>query len=263
MPIDVPPIVAKTLRDLSRTLLAWGFGLAAVVAIYGGSYSQFKDTDAADSLPSGVSSALSFDDLASGAGFLHATVFGLLVPILLLVFAIIVGGRLLAGDEEAGTLDLYLAHPLSRGRLLLERCAAMVAIMLGLALMLWAEVSLLSMAGDMDVAVLDIGAACLGIALLGTCFGILAITVGAITGRRATVIACCAVAGVLTYIFNTIGPQIDGLGFVKQLSPFYHATGYEPLRNGLGVGHVLALAGATAVLVAYARYSFDRRDLNV
>jgi len=261
MPIEAP-IVGKTLRDLSRNIFAWGLGLAMVVAIYGGSYPQFKDSNAAESMPSGVASALSFDDLSSGAGFLHATVFGLLVPILLLVFAILVGGRLLAGDEEAGTLDLYLAHPVSRRRLLLERCGAIAVIMFGLALLLWVEVSLLSATLDMGVSVLDVGAACLGIALLGTVFAILAMTVGAVSGRRATVVAWCAVIGVLTYVFNTVGPQIDGLHFVKELSPFYHATGYEPLRNGLGLGHILLMAGSAAVLVAIAQHAFNRRDID-
>ena len=39
-----------------------------------------------------------------------------MLPLLLLVYAIGAGSRAIAGEEESGTLDLLLAHPLSRRR---------------------------------------------------------------------------------------------------------------------------------------------------
>jgi hypothetical protein len=45
------------------------------------------------------------------AGYLQGTLFALLGPLLLVMMAVTTGARAIAGDEEAGTLDLVLAQP--------------------------------------------------------------------------------------------------------------------------------------------------------
>ena len=41
-----------------------------------------------------------------GCGLVTSTVYALIVPVLMLVFAISTGSRLIAGDEESGDLEL-------------------------------------------------------------------------------------------------------------------------------------------------------------
>lgn len=65
------------------------------------------------------------EDIASAAGYLGSSVFGIIVPLLAVIYGIATGTRAITGDEEAGYLDLLLAHPVSRTRLLLHRCAAL------------------------------------------------------------------------------------------------------------------------------------------
>jgi ABC-type transport system involved in multi-copper enzyme maturation permease subunit len=80
-----------------------------------------------------------------------ATVFGLdaqreslairrffLAPLLFLIFAIGQGSGAIAGEEERGTLDLLLANPRSRVRIVLEKFGALALMTLGLAAMMWA-----------------------------------------------------------------------------------------------------------------------------
>src|SRR6266511_1070057 len=64
-------------------------------------------------------------DLASGPGYLDGELFSLMIPLLLLLYTIAAGARAIAGEEEAGTLDLLLSHPISRTRLTLEEAGAM------------------------------------------------------------------------------------------------------------------------------------------
>lgn len=54
--------------------------------------------------------------------------FSILAP-LMLVFSAALGAQAIAGDEEAGTLELQLAPPVSRISLLLQRFAALAAAM--------------------------------------------------------------------------------------------------------------------------------------
>src|SRR5260370_8750809 len=64
--------------------------------------------------------------LTSPEGFLSRAFFCYL-PIVLGVFAVLGGSGLLAADEESGTLDLILAHPVSRSALFLGRLLAFAA----------------------------------------------------------------------------------------------------------------------------------------
>jgi ABC-2 family transporter protein len=79
--------------------------------------------------------ALGYDN--SPAGYLQGTLFALLGP-LLLVMAVAAGARAIVGDEEeAGTLELLLAHPVSRTRLLTERFGVLAAAVALLGLVVW------------------------------------------------------------------------------------------------------------------------------
>src|SRR3954452_23349391 len=77
--------------------------------------------------PQDVLAAFNYTDLASPAGYLGGAVYGLLVPLLVAVFMIAWGARAVAGDENAGTLELVLAHPVSRVSLALQRFAGQLA----------------------------------------------------------------------------------------------------------------------------------------
>ncbi|MEX2504854.1 MAG: ABC transporter permease subunit, partial [Egicoccus sp.] len=94
-----------------------------------------------ENMPEGMISALGMDQMASAAGYLQSTVFGLLGPALLLVFAIGTGARTLAGAEEDGTLELELTHPVSRTRVYLERLAGLWAGALALVVAVFAVVA--------------------------------------------------------------------------------------------------------------------------
>jgi ABC-2 type transport system permease protein len=79
--------------------------------------------------------ALGYDN--SPTGYLQGTLFALLGPLLAVMMAVAAGARAIAGDEEAGTLELLLAHPVSRTRLLLERFGALAAAVILLRLVVW------------------------------------------------------------------------------------------------------------------------------
>jgi ABC-2 type transport system permease protein len=89
-------------------------------------------------------------------------------------------------SEEAGTLDLLLAHPVSRTRLVLERFAALAAAVAWLGLVVWAGTLAAARAPDMGIGAGPITAATLG--LLGLGFGTVALAAGALSGRRGQVL---------------------------------------------------------------------------
>ena len=60
-----------------------------------------------------------------GAGVFE--LFSLMAPLLLIVFSIGAGASAIAGEEDRHTLELLLANPVSRCRIVLEKLAALVA----------------------------------------------------------------------------------------------------------------------------------------
>lgn len=111
---------------------------------------------------------------------------------LLLVFAIGAGARLVAGQEEDGTLELELTAPIARGALLAGWLLALwVNVTVLVAIVTLTALALVS-AIDMDVAAGNIVAASTALWLLVLGFATLALAVGAATGRRTVALGVAA-----------------------------------------------------------------------
>jgi len=127
---------------------------------------------------------------------------------------------------------------------------------------LWLVMLAISGPAQLDgISTAEFAAAAAHLVLFGACIGGLAFAVGAATGRRAPALGISAGAAVLGYLANGVLPQVRGLEWTRQASPWHWYLGGEPLRNGLQVGGVLLLLGVTAVLVVAGTWCFNRRDL--
>lgn len=104
-------VFTKTLWDARRSLLGWTLAIALVGALYAAFWPTINTPamqKAMANYPRGMLEAFNYNDLTSAAGYVGSSVYGLLIPVLVSVFAIAYGTRAVAGDEEAGTLDLVL-----------------------------------------------------------------------------------------------------------------------------------------------------------
>lgn len=86
---------------------------------------------------------------------------------------------------------------------------------------------------------------------------------GAATGRRAVAAGVAALVAVGAYLVNALAPLAPALASWRWLSLFYHYVGYDPLRHGLALEHVLVLVGVGVVMLVTAVIIFDRRDLRI
>jgi beta-exotoxin I transport system permease protein len=260
-------VFGKTLWDQRRSLLGWAIGITAVGAFYASFYPLVNTPEmiqALESYPSGMLEALGMTDATSVPGYLGSTTFGLLGPTLVIVFAAAIGGSAIAGEEESGRLDLTLAHPVSRWSVLMQRFAAIGVAMLGVCLVLAAV--LLAISGPFglgEVAPANMVAASVQLAAFGVLFGGLALAAGAATGRRSVAFALVAIVGVVGYFGNNLGPTIEGLGWLRDVSPYRYFSGGEPLRNGFQLADTMVLLAVSVLLVAIGGLRFDRRDVAV
>lgn len=260
-------VFAKTLRDERRGIVTWSIGIAAVGVMYAAFYPTLNSPEMGqfmDAYPREIMDAMGITDLTSPEGYLGGTTYGILDPVLTIIFAASLGTRAIAGEEEAGRLDVLLAHPVRRWRVVVERAAALL-VALGLAgVMLLLGMTVMSGVAEFSsIGFVNLAAASGQLVLLGLFFGSLALAVGAVTGSRGLALGVVATIGVLTYFGNNLGPSVDWLAWSRDVSPFHYYSGGEPLRNGFQALDSLVLAVASLVLVAVAVLGFNRRDVAV
>ncbi len=260
-------VFGKTLWDQRRSLVGWAVGITVVGVIYAAFYPLVNTPEMLDALkayPAGVLDAMGFTDLASPAGYLGSTTFGLLGPALVIVMAASLGSAAIAGDEESGRLDLILAHPVSRLGIVAQRFAALVVAMVAVAGVL--SVALIAAMGPAELGAVspaNIAAAGLQLALLATFFGALALAVGAATGRRSLAYALVAIVAIAGFLGNNLGPSVAGLAWLRDISPFHYYSGGLPLRNGIQLADAAVLMVTSVALVAAGGLIFNRRDVAV
>src|SRR5690606_35034787 len=97
--------------------------------------------------------------------------------------------------------------------------------------------------------------------LLGVGLGLVAMTIAALRGSRALAIGASAGVAAASYLIGSLAPVISWLRPTRWVSPFYYATGGNPLANGLPWWHLALLAAGAAGLLVAAVVLFERRDL--
>lgn len=258
----------RTIHERRRSLMWWLVGLAMtalwVVAFYP-SIREGADeyTKILEQMPEGLRNLFGGAgiDLATPEGYLSVEVFSFVVPVLFLIFAVGFGASTLAGEERRGTLDVLLAHPISRSRTVLQKTAGLLTGLLGLGIALWAALAAGSALADMGVSPLRLGQAVVSALLLAAVFGLVALAVGAFTGSRPMAIGVSSALAVGTYLLNALAPLAEPLEPYRLASPFYYYSAAEPLKNGLDPLHAAVLLGIAALFGALATVAFERRDL--
>ncbi|MGZ4268504.1 MAG: ABC transporter permease [Solirubrobacteraceae bacterium] len=258
-------ILVKSLRDRRRSVIGWGVGIAALTALLFLYWPSIKGNPELDRfiqrLPEAVRAITGRGGYSTPAGYLNTELFSFMMPLLLLVVAIGMGARAIAGEEERGTLELLLSTPVSRRRVLLEKVAAGLLIMLALGAVLLAALLIGARASSMDISAGRLAAAAASAVALSLPFGALALALGCATGVRGAAIGPTVAVAVATYLLNTLGPLTSALRPYKSLSPFDWYGSEAALSSGPRWGYLALLAGTAAVLCALAAVLFDRRDI--
>lgn len=263
--MSIPPLVRKTWRDDRRAVIGWTAGIAAFTTIYTSFYSQFQGAAELkqDALPQEMLDFLGIADMLSPAGYLQATVFSLIGPLLVLMCAVTLTARTIARPEEDGGMEMLLANPLSRKAFSLQRLIAAGVMVTWVAAVPWILLTFIVPAVGMDIPLGNLAAASVGLIFLAWCFTGVAFLAGAATGKRVHALAVTGVLGVATYMANAISGMAESWSWLKWLSPFYYFIGTDPLHTGWHPGHLLLLVAAGVMTATAGVILFDRRDVGV
>lgn len=260
-------LFAKTLRDDRRSLLWWG-GITALLAfLITLLYPTYRDQAATfeefwKDAPAIMRAFFGEEfDFGSPEGFLSAEVYATMAPLIFAIFAIGAGSRAIAGEEQEGTLEILLAQPLPRHRIVLHKFAAMATTSLLLAAALALSVLAGSVVVGMEIDAARLFGATLLTAMLGLTFGSLALLTGAALRGKGRAIGIATGLAVATFLLNGLAPLVSWLEPFRVLSPWYWFTRSAPLQNGLAAADVLVLSAIVLAAVGLATVAFERRDV--
>ncbi|HSL09767.1 MAG TPA: ABC transporter permease subunit [Actinomycetota bacterium] len=258
-------VLRVNLAQQRRALVWWAIAIALMALLFAAVYPSVRDSgdtfdDYLEQLPDAFRSILG-EDLTSPAGYLWSQLFSSMGPIVYLVYAIGAGARAIAGEEEAGSLDLVLATPLRRTVVLRDKALGLVSGTVLLSAVLFVALAILGPAFDMTVPLGDLLAAHAVQALLSLAFGMIALAIGAATGARALAIGVTSALAVLTYLLWALAPSVDALEPVLPLSPFRWFADPQPVAEGTELVNVVVLAAISAVAYAIGLVTFRERDL--
>lgn len=258
----------KVVHDQWRIVLGWAAFCALWPAMYVGLYPSIAAVGEIqriiDQMPPAIRDLFAGTGLniSTPTGFLNMELFSFVGPLLVLAYTVVVGGGATAGEEERGTIDLLLANPVPRRRVVLQKSLAFLlgTLVIGLGMWLGAAAGAVGVGVELDLAL--VAQALASVVLLGLAFGGLALALGAFTGRRWLAAGVALMVAIASFFVNGLGALVDWLEPWRPLSPFYQYIANDPLTNGLDPGNALVLLGWAVAGVIVAVVAFERRDLS-
>ena len=262
------PVLERSLHDRRRSLISWGLGIgvyvALIVAFWPSIRGSSEITKAIENYPDAMKEffggAAAFDYTRPG-GFLNTQLFSLILPLLIAIFAIGYGASALASVQQNTTLDVELALPLRRSRIVTEKTVALAAGVTSLTVLSGLVILAVGALVDLHIGAANVAAACTGAGLIALLHGLLALDVGAATGNRALALGVSTAAFVAGYLIQALSGLVDGIEPLRNVSPLYHANGTIPINTGFPLWHHFVLGAVCALLAVVAVRLFERRDI--
>ena len=264
----MPEITAHALRVDRKSLFWWTLGLVLTTLMFLVFYPSIADNAAAyrqaiEGLPDALKAFAGGEgDPVSPGGYLQGQFFASLGAWLFFAFGVARGGRAIAGDEEAGTLELVVAAPVGRARIVAERALAMAVELVIVAVATWLALVILGPLFEIDLPAGDFAAGVAGLAFGAWVFGALALAVGAATGRAGVAYGVAGGAAALAFLCTVLAPLTDILNDRRELSPGWQSFGTRPIETGFHTGDLAILLVEGIVIIAVGTWLFLRRDIH-
>ncbi|MFW6115807.1 MAG: ABC transporter permease subunit [Chloroflexota bacterium] len=254
------------LRRLRGQVIGWGIGLAVysllLVALYP-SVSQMEDLD--QFLTNYPEEMLAFFGnltlLHTPMGYLDTYFFNYMT-IMMGILAVGAGAALLVADEERGTLDLILAHPIGRTALFGGRLLAFTVAIALIVLLNWLCWFVPSRQIGMDLTWVEFLRPFVGLFVQLLLFGALALLLSlALPARRAAAMLAGALL-VANYLLQGMANIDERLQAVVAFTPLHYYQGGRAVE-GLNWGWLGGLLLVTLGLLLAAWALFQRREIRV
>lgn len=262
------PVARRALEDRRVALAWWALGIilytAMIMAVWPVIEGNQEFADLAQSYPDSIKALMggseAFDAFTTPTGFLDSYLYSMILPFIFVGLAVSIGAALLAGDEEAGVLELLLSHPVGRVSTALQKSGAMAAATVGLGAVVVVVIWVAGSIVDLQVGIGALLAASLGTVLFALLHGQLALLAGAAGGSKGLALGVGWGVALGGYLFDILAGIDASFGWLRWASPLHWATAGSPIANGPPAQY-LALVGALALALAATVVALRRHEL--
>ena len=195
-------------------------------------------------------------------GYLGLEYFDFMAPLILGVFAVLVGSGLLASDEENGTLDLTLAHPVSRVELFSGRLLAFVVATLAILALAWLGLVLIMGQSSMNLSGGEVALPFVSLLAVLMFFGALALLLSMVMPSRRMAAMTASFVLIASYFLVSLARISADLEAAAQFSPLHYYQSSKAM-GGLNVGWFVGLMVVAAIFAGLAGWRFERRDIRI
>ncbi|MHB8597119.1 MAG: ABC transporter permease subunit [Ktedonobacteraceae bacterium] len=267
-------IYLKTLRDFRVAILGWGIGMGLLTYVVMASVSSLVATPQARA--SLISLASTFTWLAdpiaiASPGGYTTWKYGLTILIIAL-WPLLACSRMLRGEEERGSLDALLSLPCGRGRVALEKLAAVWTALPGMGLLIGLLTFAAGKGANADLSLSNALLFGLNIVLICGVFGGIALLISQFTQERGTASGTTGGLLVVFIVLDMVHRVIPNTEWISRLSPVYYYNLSKPLvpassygvpssSYGANPGAMLVLLALCIILSGAAIWLFARRDI--
>jgi|TARA_B100001964_G_scaffold244699_1_gene327334 ABC-2 type transport system permease protein len=259
-------VYLKSLRDSKKSIIYYSIGTIALGLYVTLFYPTIRDstglTDFLEQLPEAMLAFIGdADTYTTPEGFLNAEVFGFMGPMIFGVFAIIAGAGTIAGEEESHSLDQLLANPVSRKQVLLQKAGALLTGLFALSIALWIGIIGGSKIAGFGLSLIGTTQAIFSLYVLGITLGLVALAIGASTGKKSLAGGFAASVAIIGFLLDTFLSVVDALDPLRFISVFYYFNGNDVIINGINPVHCIAMVCTAAIALVIAIWQFEKRDL--
>lgn len=266
-------ILRETLRRDWRAILWWGGGgaLMAFLVVAMAPSTDFLEAyeGIVEMMPAGVVEALIGEEASFAAtpeGYITTEFFSWIV-LVYAMYGVIAGLSVTVNEEENGILDVLLAQPVPRWRVVVEKAIAYALLMTAIVLVsvfgLWLGEAAVNVLAVDNLRLLEMAFNMLPSALVTFAF---IVFIGNLVRRRilAAWIGGVFIVGSFVIDFlSKLAPDSPILGPLAPLSFYGYYAPSQVIQHGLNIADISVLLAASALLLAGGVLLFQRRDVGV
>lgn len=260
-------IFRYTLRRFRGQILGWGIALALLGMLLISMYDSFaaeqeQFEDLLEIYPSEITAFLGdITTMATPEGWVSLEFFSYM-PLILGIFGVLMGSGLLVSDEESGTLDLIMAHPVSRTALFLGRLLAFVTATVAILTIAW-----LGLIVPMTWSSMDLGWGRLWLPMLSLLavlllFGTISLLLSMLLPSRRLAATTAGLLLVASFFITGLAKLNEDLETIAKFSPLNYYQSGEAM-SGLNLQWFWGLVAFAVLFALLAWWRFLRRDIRV
>ncbi|MBS1249999.1 MAG: hypothetical protein MAG431_01588 [Chloroflexi bacterium] len=256
-----------SLRRYRGQIIGWGIGLALlgllIVPMFD-SLSEQQETfeQLLEIYPPEISAFMGdLSGMTTPEGWLAIEFFSYM-PLIIGIFAIQMGSGLVAKAEEEGTLDLIMAHPVSRTALFMGRLLAFILATLGVLFIAWLGIMIPMSWSTMDLRGIEVARPFLSLLAELLLFGTLALLLSMLLPSRRLASMTSGLVLVASFFITGLAELNENLETAAKFSPLNYNQTQEAFHE-LNLSWLAGLFAISVVFILLTWWRFERRDLRV